>query len=564
MKKRRMSLAVKMLLAMLVIVIIAFTQMIVISNGAYKHAVTIPFENKLANAEIPADEILPYMEYFTEYLGTEGLSAARRDMATDGGSVVRWLTEQPSINPDVPEDEDKGMLLDLISFSFPVENLRESLGADDISVEIVKDGTAYRVYDSVKGVNVDQSVNVFGAEGAYSGQPASDFASPVVRGSGSGYELLRCVPLELSGGEGRLWIRYDMTDMAGNTKGYLSKIILFFLFLSALIFTASYFLLRYSVIKPVLGLAQAARDFTPEEDGTYSAEKVSRVNLDTGDEISDLSRDNRDMQEQIVENTGNLARLTAERERIATELNVAREIQASALPTEIPAREEFELSASMTPARDVGGDFYDFFLIDDDRLAVVIADVSGKGIPAALFMMVSKALIKNQLLSGRDPASALEQANLQLYEGNDSMMFVTVWLAVVELSTGKGTACNAGHENPALRREGEDFELLKYKHGKIVGVSKKAKYENREFELGPGDSVFVYTDGVPEATNMAQELFGEERMFKTLNRNPDAGPEEIIRFMHKAVDRFAGGAPQFDDITMLAIKYFGPQKQEEA
>ena len=560
MEKRRMSLAVKMLLAMLVIVIIAFTQMIVISNGAYKHAVTIPFENKLANAEIPAGEMLPYMEYFTEYLGTEGLRDARSDMETDDGSVVRWLTEQPSKDPVVPEIENKGMLLDLVSFSFPVENLRESLGADDISVEIIKDGTAYRIYESVKGVNVDQSVNVFGTEESYSEQPASDFASPVFRGTNNGYELLRCVPLELSGGEGRLWIRYDMTEMAGNTKGYLWKIILLFLFLSALIFTASYFLLRRSVIKPVLGLAQAARDFTPEEDGTYSAEKVSKVNLETGDEIGGLSRDIRDMQEQIVENTGNLARLTAERERIATELNLAREIQASALPTEIPDRAEFELSASMTPARDVGGDFYDYFLIDEDHLAVVIADVSGKGIPAALFMMVSKALIKNQLLSGHDPASALEQANLQLYEGNDSMMFVTVWLAVLELSTGKGTACNAGHENPCLRRDNGAFEILKYKHGVSVGINPKARYENRQFELHPGDCVFVYTDGVPEATNAAQEMFGEARLADTLNRDADAAPEALVSRVHDAVDGFADGAPQFDDITMLCLKYRGHNK----
>ena len=259
--------------------------------------------------------------------------------------------------------------------------------------------------------------------------------------------------------------------------------------------------------------------------------------------------------------------MISELDRLDQELKLAADIQLSMLPMNFPAfpdRKEFELYASMTPAKEVGGDFYDFFLIDPDHLALVIADVSGKGIPASLFMMISKTLIKNQLMGGCDPATALERVNLQLHERNSSMMFVTVWLAVLEISTGKGLVCNAGHENPALRREGRDFELLKYKHGKIVGVSKKAKYENREFELGPGDSVFVYTDGVPEATNMAQELFGEERMLKTLNRNPDAGPEEIIRFMHKSVDRFAGGAPQFDDITMLAIKYFGPQKQEEA
>ena len=258
--------------------------------------------------------------------------------------------------------------------------------------------------------------------------------------------------------------------------------------------------------------------------------------------------------------------MISELDRLDQELKLAADIQLSMLPMNFPAfpdRKEFDLYASMRPAKEVGGDFYDFFLIDEDHLALVIADVSGKGIPAALFMMISKTLIKNQMMSGCDPAAALERVNQQLYERNSSMMFVTVWLAVLEISTGKGIVCNAGHENPALRRENEDFELLKYKHGKIVGVSKSAKYENREFELGPGDSIFVYTDGVPEATNDAMELFGEDRLRETLNRKPGAQPEELCRAMLQAVDDYAGSAPQFDDITMLAIKYFGPQENKE-
>ena len=249
-----------------------------------------------------------------------------------------------------------------------------------------------------------------------------------------------------------------------------------------------------------------------------------------------------------------------EQERIARELSTAREIQASALPQTFPAfpdRPEFDLFASMTPAKEVGGDFYDFFLIDGDHLALVIADVSGKGIPAALFMMVSKTLIRNELMTGCDPATALTRVNLQLRERNTSAMFVTVWLAVVELSTGKGVACNAGHENPGVRRAGGEFELLDYPHDLFVGALKKAKYRNRPFELHPGDCVFVYTDGVPEATNAVGAMFREESLTETLNKNPDAGPEELIRRVHEAVDQFVGDAPQFDDITMLCYKYFG-------
>ena len=250
--------------------------------------------------------------------------------------------------------------------------------------------------------------------------------------------------------------------------------------------------------------------------------------------------------------------MISELNRLDEELKLAADIQISMLPANFPAfpdRTEFDLYASMRPAKEVGGDFYDFFLIDNDHLALVIADVSGKGIPASLFMMVSRTLIKNQLMTGCDPASAMQRVNLQLCERNSSMMFVTVWLAVVEISTGKGLACNAGHEKPALRRAGGPFELLQYKHGMFIGVSKKPKYETREFELHPGDCLFVYTDGVPEASRADYEMFGNERLTAVLNQNADAKPKEIIERVHDAIERFTDGAPQFDDVTMLCFKY---------
>ena len=253
--------------------------------------------------------------------------------------------------------------------------------------------------------------------------------------------------------------------------------------------------------------------------------------------------------------------MISELDQLDKDMKLAADIQDSMLPDSFPDRNEFELYAIMDPAREVGGDFYDFFLIDSDHLALVIADVSGKGIPAALFMMVSKTLIKNQLTAGCDPATALDRVNQQLCERNSSMMFDTVWLAVLEISTGKGIVCNAGHENPAIRRTGGDFEMLKYKHGMVVGVIKNAKYENREFQLESGDCVFVYTDGVPEATNAAKELFGEERLLNSLNKDPDAIPEDLINRVHEDVFIFADYVPQFDDITMLCIKYYGPQTQ---
>lgn len=255
-----------------------------------------------------------------------------------------------------------------------------------------------------------------------------------------------------------------------------------------------------------------------------------------------------------------IASMITDLNRLDQELSMAADIQMNNLPMNFPPFPEytqFELYASMTPAKEVGGDFYDFFLVDKDHLGLVIADVSGKGIPAALFMMVSKSLLKNNLITGCTPAEAVEKANNQLCEHNTAMMFVTVWIAVIEISTGKGTAVNAGHEKPVLCRSGKMFEILDYEHDVFLGVVQGMAYTPREFELHPGDTLFVYTDGVVEATNDADMQYGEERLVRALNSNPDSAPEELISEVHWRVNEFVGDAPQFDDITMLCLKYNG-------
>ncbi|MCR4875659.1 MAG: PP2C family protein-serine/threonine phosphatase [Clostridiales bacterium] len=309
--------------------------------------------------------------------------------------------------------------------------------------------------------------------------------------------------------------------------------------------------------KLVNGISRMGKEIEPLKGVPFSTtefetmqHEINQTSVELKEQMETIRRMERDRVE--LENE------KKEQQRIAQELSMAREIQESALPhvfPPFPDRTEFSIFASMTPARAVGGDFYDFFLIDSDHLALVIADVSGKGIPAALFMMVSKTMIQNQLMTGSSPAEALAEVNRQLCERNSSMMFVTVWLAVLEISTGKGMACNAGHENPCIRRAGGDFELLEYAHDMFVGVRKKAVYHNREFELHPGDYVFVYTDGVPEANGENDTMFGEERMVVALNSCGNGSPEEIVRGMRSAVDAFVGGTEQFDDITMLCVSY---------
>jgi len=217
----------------------------------------------------------------------------------------------------------------------------------------------------------------------------------------------------------------------------------------------------------------------------------------------------------------------------------------------------------MTPAKEVGGDFYDFFLIDDDHLGMVMADVSGKGVPAALFMVIAKTLIKNRAQMGGSPSEILQFVNDQLCEGNDAELFVTVWFAILEISTGKGMAANAGHEHPAIRRAGGQFELSIYRHSPAVATMPGMRFREHEFELHSGDNLFVYTDGVAEATDANNELFGTDRMLEALNENPNASPEDLVKNVQKYIDNFVGSAPQFDDITMLSLNYWGPNHDAE-
>ena len=236
---------------------------------------------------------------------------------------------------------------------------------------------------------------------------------------------------------------------------------------------------------------------------------------------------------------------------------MARDIQASQLPRQFPAfpgRDDFDIFASMTPAKEVGGDFYDFFLIDDDHLALTIADVSGKGVPAALFMMASKMLIRNYAEMGLSPAEVIGHTNERICQSNTSSMFVTVWYGVLELSTGRVTAVNAGHEYPVIKHPDGSFELFRDKHNFIVGALSGRTYKGYEFTLEKGSTLFLYTDGVPEATDAAEEMFGTDRLVDALNSCPGDTPEQLLEHVRCEVNRFVGDAPQFDDLTMLCVK----------
>lgn len=256
--------------------------------------------------------------------------------------------------------------------------------------------------------------------------------------------------------------------------------------------------------------------------------------------------------------------LFAEREKtIAStemELGVATKIQAEMLPNTfpfMPERQEFDLYASMSPAKEVGGDFYDFFMVDDNHLALVIADVSGKGIPAALFMMASKILIKNMVMTGKSPGEALASVNNQVCENNKQEMFVTVWLGILNLDDGTLVTANAGHEYPVIKEPDGDFELVKTKHSFVVGGMEGISYKETEIKLKPGSKVFVYTDGVPEAENESETQYGYDRFLSILNKSKDETPDILIKNAGADIYKFTKDQPQFDDLTMLCIHYKG-------
>jgi sigma-B regulation protein RsbU (phosphoserine phosphatase) len=224
-----------------------------------------------------------------------------------------------------------------------------------------------------------------------------------------------------------------------------------------------------------------------------------------------------------------------------------------------PERKEFDIYARMDPAREVGGDFYDYFLIDDDHLCIVMADVSGKGVPAALFMMASKIILQSYAMGGNSASEILARTNEAICSNNKMGMFVTVWLGILEISTGKLTASNAGHEYPFLMRKGGRFEMLKDKHGFVVGGMDGMQYTEYTLQLEPGDEIFVYTDGIAEANDEKGELFGTERLTEALNRETGGSCRELLDSVKDSVEAFVQDAPQFDDTTMLVMRDYGKQ-----
>lgn len=376
-----------------------------------------------------------------------------------------------------------------------------------------------------------------------------------------GYNTSAIEPIKNSDGEvvAIIGVELAMETLQAARIQYISHVVALGVILTAFIIAVFMIYLRRSVIDPVRIITEEADAFVHNE--TEISQKLPEIS--TGDEIEQMANSILQMELDIRHYIDDLTRVTAERERIGAELNVATKIQADMLPSifpPFPDRQEFDLYASMTPAKEVGGDFYDFFMVDDDHLALVMADVSGKGVPAALFMVISKTLLKNHAQNGLSAREILETVNNKLCENNQAEMFVTVWIGLLEISTGVMRCANAGHEYPAICKRGGSYELLKDKHGFVLGGMEHVHQHEYEVQLAPGDRVFLYTDGVVEATDASEELYGSDRMVAALNTAAGETPEKTLAAVQRDVDAFVGDAPQFDDLTMLCLHYRGTEE----
>lgn len=333
-----------------------------------------------------------------------------------------------------------------------------------------------------------------------------------------------------------------------------------------IIFGVTILALRYvevNITTPIENISKlvdefAEQDHLGENDNKKLKETCVSIQEHTKDEIGELAHNFHRMMGDIENYVMNIRTVTAEKERIGAELNIATQIQANMLPCIFPAfpdRDEFDIYATMNPAKEVGGDFYDFFMVDDRHLAIVMADVSGKGVPAALFMVIGKTLIKDHTTSGKDLGEVFTEVNELLCESNSEGLFITAFEGVLDLVNGEFRYVNAGHEIPCICKKGGKFEPYKIRAGFVLAGMEGMRYKCGELKLEPGDKIFQYTDGVTEATNALNELYGMERLTAFLGKNSELSPTELLPKIKEDIDIFVGEAPQFDDITMLCLEY---------
>ncbi len=357
-------------------------------------------------------------------------------------------------------------------------------------------------------------------------------------------------------------VSYNLTELNRSIHSQTIQYTFFDVMRLLILAVVCLLLLYFFVLRPLQKIQNSIATYKE----TKNSEQLRNNLADVGshNEIKQLAEGISEMSVVIDDFIETNAAITAENERIETELSVGARIQASTLPNVFPPfpdRHEFEIFASMDPAKEVGGDFYDFYLTDDDHLTFLIADVAGKGVPAALFMMGGLIHFYNAAITKGSTAESMKMVNNSISQHNPENMFITVWLGVLEISTGRLFACNAGHEYPILKKPDGSYEIYKDKHDFVVGAMSGIEYHEYVIQLEPGSQIFLYTDGLPEASDADKNMFGINRVVEVLNCDPGLAPEEAIKNMKSAVADFVQETEQFDDLTMLSLKYLGSDKK---
>ncbi|MCR5094229.1 MAG: PP2C family protein-serine/threonine phosphatase [Lachnospiraceae bacterium] len=364
-------------------------------------------------------------------------------------------------------------------------------------------------------------------------------------------------------------IAYSVTDIDMNlvrdgVRSYYRRIILILVAFMILLIVVFLISLHRQVISPIRKLSAAALQYTQNKKMGTEENVFGSLPVHRGDEVGNLADAMQLMEREVNEYIRSLTESQEENKRISKDLDIAMRLQMDIMPTtdeELTGITAVDLNAAMSPAKEVGGDFFDFFLIDRDHLAMVMADVSGKGISAATFMVIAKTILRDRTLAGGSPAEVLEQVNHLLCKGNREQMFVTVWLGVLKLSTGRLIMANAGHDYPAIRHGNGTYELYRTENDPPLAAMDHMVYHDVTVELTPGDALFIYTDGIPEAKNREGSRFGIKRMLDALNGTREMTSESVTHIVSRAVQEFVGEADAFDDVTMMSVLYKGDEER---
>ena len=551
--KRRVSVVMK--ITAIVIVMAILIGATAIYAGYYLHSTTMNqyYKNQVINIGKTLSKYIPadYIEQLKEAASDPELETAREEaIASDNPDLVKdWM-----IQKGVYDEYEKVLSI--------LEDFRNNMGMT--YVYVLNNQASYSTYLA----DPDEDMTIFGKRedntAGFEQYTSNEEIPPTVSEGVYGWLCSGYEPIYSEDGEAIALIGVDisMNEVVGQQMDFLKQMLTWLIILTLIIVILVICYFRYTLTKPLQKLAGSAQTFVARREETGSKEPaqtaISDLTIKSNDEIRDLYDSIRQMETDINQYIQNITAVTAEKERIGAELNIATQIQSSMLPCifpPFPNREEFDIYASMTPAKEVGGDFYDFFMVDDRHIAIVMADVSGKGVPAALFMVIGKTLIKDHTQPGMDLGDVFSKVNNLLCESNSEDMFITAFEGVLDLVTGEFRYVNAGHEMPFIRKKNERFEAYKIRPGFVLAGMEGMRYKSGSMMLEPGDMIFQYTDGVTEATNAQNELFGMDRLQTALNSVKENDTHAILTAVKNGIDTFVGDAPQFDDITMLCLDY---------